>query len=258
MCSIATLVRPNGDEDIEHVVPIARQYEHDAAQLDPKLQILPDSSSNADSEKEGLRVTLGGGKNDRSKLRQTAVIEFLCLGAEGRRRRSSTAAAHSGPVSDRRVRAAEDEDGEEPPADDEDPPDSDWEAQKSTDDGHGGTLTFLSYKEDDVAGTLHLEWRTKYACRDYDRSTDPDDDGSTGGGGGWGFFGWLFFLAFLGVVVYFAFFAWVNYSKYGASGWDLLPHSDALRDLPYILGDWGRKVIGTVTGGPSRGGYSAV
>lgn len=41
--------------------------------------------------------------------------------------------------------------------------------------------------------------------------------------------------------------------------WDLLPHSDTIRDIPYLLKDWARRVIGTLQGRSSgRGGYSAV
>jgi hypothetical protein len=37
---------------------------------------------------------------------------------------------------------------------------------------------------------------------------------------------------------------------------DLLP--DIIRDIPYIAKDFARKVMGTVQGGGSRGGYAAV
>lgn len=56
---------------------------------------------------------------------------------------------------------------------------------------------------------------------------------------------------------YLVFGAWLNYNRYGARGWDLLPHGDTIRDIPYILKDWGRRVLGMVQGG-GRGGYSAV
>lgn len=50
----------------------------------------------------------------------------------------------------------------------------------------------------------------------------------------------------------------MNYSRYGARGWDLLPHGDTIRDIPYLMKDWGRRVFSTVQGAGSRGGYSAV
>jgi len=43
------------------------------------------------------------------------------------------------------------------------------------------------------------------------------------------------------------------------SRWDLLPHGDTLRDIPYLVKDFARKVIHTVNGGGGRrAGYSAV
>jgi len=42
------------------------------------------------------------------------------------------------------------------------------------------------------------------------------------------------------------------------SRWDLLPHGDTLRDIPYLVKDFARKVLHTVNGGGRRAGYSAV
>jgi hypothetical protein len=64
--------------------------------------------------------------------------------------------------------------------------------------------------------------------------------------------------AFLGIAAYLIFGSWLNYNRYGARGWDLLPHGDTIRDIPYLLRDWIRRVVNTVQGGGSRGGYSAV
>jgi hypothetical protein len=63
---------------------------------------------------------------------------------------------------------------------------------------------------------------------------------------------------FLAIATYLIFGSWLNYNRYGARGWDLVPHGDALRDIPYIAKDFARKVAGTVQGGGSRGGYAAV
>lgn len=87
------------------------------------------------------------------------------------------------------------------------------------------------------------------------------------------------------IAAYVIYSAFLNYSRYGAgSGWDLLPHSDTLRDMyaspspspsfsryspplflshlicgsPYLIRDFVGHVISTVKGGGSRGGYSAV
>ncbi len=63
---------------------------------------------------------------------------------------------------------------------------------------------------------------------------------------------------FMGVAAYLIFGSWLNYNRYSARGWDLVPHSDTIRDLPYLFRDWIRRVVETVQGGGSRGGYSAV
>lgn len=68
----------------------------------------------------------------------------------------------------------------------------------------------------------------------------------------------LFSRLFLAIAAYLVFGSWLNYNRYGARGWDLLPHGDTIRDIPYIMSDWGRRVMNTVQGGGSRGGYSAV
>jgi hypothetical protein len=63
---------------------------------------------------------------------------------------------------------------------------------------------------------------------------------------------------FLCTAAYLIFGSWLNYNRYGARGWDLLPHGDTIRDIPYLMKDWGRRVVNTVQGPGSRGGYSAV
>lgn len=63
---------------------------------------------------------------------------------------------------------------------------------------------------------------------------------------------------FLLAATYIIFGSWLNYNRYGARGWDLIPHGDTIRDLPYIVKDFAGNVVGRVKGGDSRGGYSAV
>lgn len=66
------------------------------------------------------------------------------------------------------------------------------------------------------------------------------------------------FSLFMGIAAYLIFGSWLNYNRYSARGWDVLPHSDTIQDLPYLFRDWMRRVINTIQGGGSRGGYSAV
>ena len=63
---------------------------------------------------------------------------------------------------------------------------------------------------------------------------------------------------FLAIASYLIFGSWLNYNRYGARGWDLLPHGDTIRDVPYIAKDFGRKIFQTVQGSGNRGGYAAV
>lgn len=63
---------------------------------------------------------------------------------------------------------------------------------------------------------------------------------------------------FLCTAAYLIFGSWLNYNRYGARGWDLLPHADTIRDVPYIFQDWLRRVVNTLQGPGTRGGYSAV
>jgi len=118
-----------------------------------------------------------------------------------------------------------------------------------------GNPSFVSYEQEmegkKLYDTLRLSWQTKYACRDYD---GPGDGGSSN----WGFFTWFILILFLGAAAYLIFGSWLNYNRYGARGWDLLPHGDTIRDIPYMMKDWGKKVVDTVSGPGTRGGYSAV
>lgn len=121
---------------------------------------------------------------------------------------------------------------------------------------------------------LHVEWKTKKICTtidnpdqgkepdqkepdqkepDQDKDKEPVDESSS-----WGWFTWLFIILVLSFGGYVIGSAWVNYNQYGMSGVELLPYSDALRDLPYLIRDFANKVVNTFAGGGTRGGYSAV
>ncbi|KAL5625296.1 hypothetical protein BROUX41_005356 [Berkeleyomyces rouxiae] len=115
----------------------------------------------------------------------------------------------------------------------------------------GAALIFDNYKNEgaDVTGTLHLTWKSKHACRSV-----PQSDGTQG----WGFFTWFIILGFMIISAYLIFGSWLNYTRYGARGWDLLPHSDTIRDVPFLMHEFTRKVLSTVQNSGSRGGYSAV
>jgi len=211
---------PNHEHvEIENVIPIAGNFEtSNGKSLDPKFTRL----KSTDADKDGLQLELYGGVYGRKK--QKAVIEFQCdkdrTGNEGNEAAKSEA-----------LRPRDDEKEENP-----------------------NSLTFVSYgsvEGKESMDVLRLNWRTKYACEDA--ADEPAEKKS-----GWGFFTWFVLILFLSIAAYLIFGSWLNYNRYGARGWDLLPHGDTIRDIPYLFKDWSRKVVDTVQGGGSRGGYSAV
>ncbi|KAF2431593.1 hypothetical protein EJ08DRAFT_648847 [Tothia fuscella] len=189
-------------------------------------------STSPRSDQEGIRAELSGGRyplDDKKGKKQKAIIDFLC---------------------------DKDVDGTET----ETPDGKDEKEEKSPEkreEKNESPLVFKSYaeekvpKSDDMWEILRLEWTTKYACED---SVDVDKPVR----GSWGFFTWFIIILFLAVAAYLIFGSWLNYNRYGARGWDLVPHGEAIRDIPYIVKDLGRKVASTVQGPNSRGGYSAV
>ncbi|KAJ5259314.1 hypothetical protein N7478_012295 [Penicillium angulare] len=117
------------------------------------------------------------------------------------------------------------------------------------------SLKIVSFGPDkDNTYILKLDWKTRYACYDYKGGNAGNTDPSKH----WGFFTWMIIILFLAIAAYLIFGSWLNYNRFGARGWDLLPHGDTLRDVPYIFQDWFRRVVNTLQGGGSRGGYSAV
>jgi len=176
------------------------------------------SKSKDDPVAEGLQVILHGGEYN--KVKQKVTIDFIC---------------------DKERTGLEPEDGK-----------SKREEKKEP---SKASLQFNSYDEGTEVSTLKLTWLTKAACESKDApgGGEGSDDSAS-----WGFFTWFIIIAFLGTAAYLIFGSWLNYNRYGARGWDLLPHSDTIKDIPYLLRDWTRRVISTVQGGGMRGGYSAV
>ena len=157
---VCAIQHKDDEEEVFGVIPIAGTYATGTGKsTDPKYTRLKTSSSHADSEKEGLRLEIGGGKY--GTRQQRAIIEFICTkdGSTERRR---------------------DED------ENEDKGDLGNNTSEPADDGKGGKIKFLSYESDpgNVDGDLlRLEWDTKYACEDA-----PTQKPGTH----WGFFTWMF------------------------------------------------------------------
>lgn len=236
--------RPLGGsvEYLKKVIPIAGDYTASHGRgIDAKYTRLKGSSSNSDG-KEGVLVELHGGKypNDRSGTPQKAIIEFLCdktvTGNEG----FEDEQVQMDPTQYEPMRKRDDDD-------DDDGPDLPNLDKKKN-------VKFISYDKEGDNEVLRVRWKTKYACENAADAGDPEDSDK----GGWGFFTWFIIILFLLVAAYIIFGSWLNYNRYGARGWDLIPHGDTIRDIPYIVKDWGSNIADRLKGGDSRGGYSAV
>ncbi|KAG9244367.1 autophagy protein-like protein Atg27 [Calycina marina] len=229
VCAITRTITTEHD-DIEAVFPIAGELKNVGGKaMDAKWERLKTSSANADIQKEGLRVVMNGGfkTEDGKKRSQKAIIEFVCD--------KSRTGLENLPK----------------PEDEYDEVNKKREEEKAGDDGTP-SLTFVSYAAEDTLDVLRLDWKTQYACEDSKEQQDQERPR------GWGFFTWFIIVAFLGIAAYLIFGSWLNYNRYGARGWDLLPHGDTIRDAPYLAKDFVRRVVNTVQGPGSRGGYAAV
>lgn len=139
---------------ITDTIPIAGEFAQSiGGPLDPVWARLKGSESSADRAKEGIRLTMNGGKYDGKN--QKAIVEFLCNAKSEERKRDITAAAEE-----------DDQDGEQ------------------ADDEHGGKLKLLSWEVEEDTKVLRLEWNTKYACEDA-------EEGNGSSSGHWGFFTWF-------------------------------------------------------------------
>lgn len=260
VCAIRRLINTfENSTSFEDAIPIAGKFTlHGGTELDPEITRLKTSSSASDREKEGFRLALQGPKYpDKNGQKQKAVIEFLCSDK-----------AEEKKAMKRGLTARKDED-------DEDGEEDHSASGEIADDGHGGTVKYIDYSMVGESKVLSLEWRTKYACEDAAKKGGDDKASSSGH---WGVFTWFIIMSvlpfppsyvlnpltvtpysiFLGTAAYLIFGSWLNYNRYSARGWDLLPHSETIRDIPYIFKDWMRRVVNTLQGGGSRGGYSAV
>ncbi|KID74072.1 Autophagy-related protein 27 [Metarhizium brunneum] len=263
VCAISRFIQGDVDK-VETVTAIAGSLENvGGSQFEYEATRLNGSDSNSDSKKQGLRLVLKGGKHPLSgpvkdRREQKAVVEFLCdpdkEGNEGEWE-SEDKYSKLRRREDKKEDDKDDKDGKDGKDGDGDKDESFGEHQLKSDKA---ALLWESYGPEKDADVLRLTWHTKYACE----KRDGDNDNKNGDGGdssaSWGFFTWLVIVAFLGIAAYLIFGSWLNYNRYGARGWDLLPHGDTIRDIPYLLKDWTRRVLNTVQGTGSRGGYSAV
>ncbi|KAI0449002.1 autophagy-related protein 27 [Xylaria acuta] len=263
VCAIKRFIKPGESIDtVDNVTPLAGELsDNGGGALDPEVSQL--SKIDPESGREGLRVILKGGyghTDTHVKRKKQTVIDFVCNkdldGTEGEYDSEDKYGARA-----EGDKSEDNENGDEGNDKDEDAPPK--EVQLGLD--KNPSLVFDRYGPSDSdanVDVLHLTWSSKYVCqskKDDGSDGNGDEDGDVKKPGShWGAFTWIVILVFLGTAAYLIFGSWLNYNRYGARGWDLLPHGDTIRDIPYLLKDWARRVLNTVQGSGSRGGYSAV
>ena len=235
------------------MVPIAGELKpQGGGDMNTKLERLKTSTSHSDSEKEGVRIEMNGGfrkLESGGRRNQKAIVEFVCDKRTGLENLYDPKEEYD----EEKIKREEDD-------------------TKDEDDPKSSDLSFVRYDEGQGdADILRMLWQTKYACEDSKDEQDAEK------GNHWGFFTWFILMcdtqfplpsftqiltypnsAFLSTATYLIFGSWLNYNRYGARGWDLLPHGDTIRDVPYLFKDWMRRVLNTIQGPGSRGGYAAV
>lgn len=256
VCAIKHLIDPRKEKDndfIEAVIPLAGNLaNHGGKAFEWTATRLKSSDSVADKKREGVRIVMKGGVYEGRE--QKAAVEMVCdperTGDEGEWE-SEDKYDKEGSKEKREVETSEDDKKEEDGGGQDE---VGWVEKQLKKDN--ASLIWEGYTRTDNVDTLQLTWYTKYACekRAPNEGERPPADESKS----WGFFTWLVILVFMATASYLIFGSWLNYNRYGARGWDLLPHGDTLRDLPYLLKDWFRRLLNTMQGSGSRGGYSAV
>lgn len=181
VCGVEEAYHPtDGSHFTMKVQPIAGEFTATNGRgraLDPQWARLKDGASNEDTEREGLRLVLHGGKypDNKEGKPHKAIVEFICdaelTGNEG----------FEDPKAKRLASRAEGGEGEGDGGDDEITlPDLD----------KGKSITFVSFKTEgkgeDEAKVLRLNWKTKYACEGAKAAPPPPVKSSS-----WGFFTWF-------------------------------------------------------------------
>jgi autophagy-related protein 27 len=179
VCGVKTIKEGDEEPRLEHWVALAGDYSTSLGiHLDVKPTRIKHSASNADQDKEGVRLEMTGGrepfkpKDGKKGTKQKAIIELLCD------KEKSGWEPDSDPNEKRRKRQEQDGEGEDQP---EEPP-----VDEPQDDGKNA-LKFVSYGPEPVGNeaydVLRLTWNTKYACEGAAANVPSGEH--------WGFFTWM-------------------------------------------------------------------
>ena len=147
------------------IIPIAGEFSHSfGGALDPKWTRLKSSASNADKEKEGIRLEMHGGI-DSDGQKQKAIVEFLCDTSTSDEWRRNLLVSKD---------KEDDRDAEDGNAEDGD------KKGKEVDDEHGGKLKLVSWDVEEGTKVLRLDWITKYGCEDEKNDKTGSSSGHWG------------------------------------------------------------------------------
>jgi hypothetical protein len=181
VCAIRRLLSGESDT-VSAVIAIAGNLQDlGGSMFEYKVERLKTSDSHSDSQKEGLRLVLEGGKHPldgkvKERVKQSAIVEFICdkdkEGTEGEWDSEDKYEKNT------KLRRAEDE------ADD-DSGESAIEHQLRKDNA---ALIWESYGTEKDGQVLRLTWHTKYACEKRD---GKDEGGNENTSESWGFFTWF-------------------------------------------------------------------
>jgi len=179
VCGVEEAYHPtDGTHFTMKVQPIAGEFTLTHGRnraLDPQWTRLKGSASNEDTEREGLRLEMHGGRypDNKDGKPHKAIVEFLCdaelTGNEG----------FEEPKEKRLVSREEGGEGEG---------DNDDDVITLPDLDKGKSIKFVSFKDEgeDQTKVLRLSWKTKYACEGAKAAPPPPKKSSS-----WGFFTWF-------------------------------------------------------------------
>jgi len=171
VCAIERFIKAPDIDTIQDAFSIAGDLaDYGGKSLDPKWQLLKESTSHEDSKKDGILLEVFGGWNDvkvegkEINKPQKAIVEFLC---DKTRNGDENLYNPEDKYESEAVKRAED--GE----------------KKEGEEDKTPSLEYVDYNQAGETDVLRLRWRTKFACEDAKGEKDAEK------GASWGFFTWF-------------------------------------------------------------------